>query len=156
MVDPYSFLSLGMPQVRQKHCQQTDEGKQRAKSVDEFYPMDVGQPANHSCPDARRSVGQAKKCPETMPTLPGKSSWAKTRIAGKAEESIKPIMNVSTLVQRRLAKGSSIANGAAPRIEVQITRFLPMRSPTGPPKIVPSAYCKKEDKEPVLGRPDGL
>src|SRR5579863_9841090 len=80
-----------------------------------------------------------KKSPDIMPTFPGNNSCAYTRIAEKAEARMTPIGTVKTAVQKRFACGSSKVNGATPRIENQITYFLPKRSPNGPPSKVPDA-----------------
>ena len=59
-------------------------------------------------------------------------------MAGKAEESINPTQKLRIIVHSRLAWGISKLNGAAPKIEAQITYFRPIRSPTGPPINVPN------------------
>ncbi|MNW07733.1 hypothetical protein D3C71_2043980 [compost metagenome] len=51
---------------------------------------------------------------------------------------------VSVVVQNRLAWGSSSANGAAPRMDTQITGLRPMRSPIGPPSTVPMAEANRK------------
>ena len=65
-------------------------------------------------------------------------------MAGKAEESINPTQKLSTIVQARLACGINKLNGAAPKIEAQITYFRPTRSPTGPPINVPMAVATRK------------
>src|SRR6266404_313723 len=84
-----------------------------------------------------------KKNPETVPTLPGTSSCAKTRIVENAEARISPITTLKIPVQNKFAYGSSSVNGSTPRIEYQITTLRPMRSPTGPPKNVPAATAPR-------------
>ena len=78
-----------------------------------------------------------------MPTLPGTSSWAYTRIAENAEARIRPITTLSTPVQNRFTWGSARVNGSTPRMEHQITSLRPKRSPTGPPMIVPAATAPR-------------
>ena len=85
-----------------------------------------------------------KNNPETRPILPGNNSCAYTSIAEKAEAIIVPIKMVRTEVKKRLAYGNKSVNGAAPKIENQITYFLPKRSPKGPPRIVPAATANKK------------
>ena len=85
-----------------------------------------------------------KNRPETAPTLPGISSCANTKMAEKAEARISPMTQLSTPVHSRSTCGSASVNGATPRMENQITRFLPMRSPIGPPASVPAATANKK------------
>lgn len=85
-----------------------------------------------------------KNNPETVPILPGNNSCAYTRIAEKAEARITPISMLNTHVKNNDACGSNKVNGAAPRIENQITYFLPNLSPSGPPKMVPAATANKK------------
>ncbi len=66
-----------------------------------------------------------KNNPAIIPTFPGIKSWAYTKIAEKAEARINPINTVSTAVKNSEACGSIKVNGAAPRIENQITIFSP-------------------------------
>ena len=79
-----------------------------------------------------------------MPTLPGTSSWAYTRMAENADARMKPITTLSTPVQARPTYGSARVNGSTPRIEHQMTSFRPNRSPTGPPMIVPAATAPRK------------
>ncbi len=65
-------------------------------------------------------------------------------MAENAEAKMKPMTKVSATVSGRPAWGSQSVNGATPRIEAQMTRFRPMRSPTGPPIIVPSATAARK------------
>ena len=65
-------------------------------------------------------------------------------MAGKAEESINPTQKLRIIVHSRLACGISKLNGAAPKIEAQITYFRPIRSPTGPPINVPIAVATRK------------
>ena len=85
-----------------------------------------------------------KNNPETIPTLPGNNSCAYTRIAENADAIIMPINMLSTQVKNKDACGRINVNGAAPRIENQITYFLPNLSPSGPPNIVPAATANKK------------
>ena len=84
-----------------------------------------------------------KNSPEIMPTLPGTSSCAYTRIAENAEARITPMGTLSTPVQNRFACGSTSVNGRMPRIENQMTYLRPMRSPIGPPANVPTATAAR-------------
>ena len=84
-----------------------------------------------------------KNNPDTMPTLPGNNSCAYTSMAEKAEAMIKPINMLSTQVKNNETCGSNKVNGAAPNMENQITYFLPKRSPSGPPRMVPTATAAK-------------
>ena len=65
-------------------------------------------------------------------------------MAGKAEESINPTQKLRILAHSRLACGISNLNGAAPKIEAQITYLRPTRSPIGPPSNVPIAVAIKK------------
>ncbi len=47
------------------------------------------------------------------------------------------------IVQPIPTYGRTSVNGATPRIEIQITRLRPMRSPIGPPSIVPAAVANR-------------
>ena len=87
-----------------------------------------------------------KNRPETVPTLPGISSCAKTRMAENADAMTKPMITVNTVVQARSRCGSASVNGATPRIEPQITRLRPMRSPIGPPSSEPAATANRKTK----------
>ena len=84
-----------------------------------------------------------KNRPATKPTFPGINSCAYTKIAEKAEAKIIPIGTIKTPVQNKLACGKSNANGAAPKIETQITYLRPILSPMGPPNKVPAATENK-------------
>ena len=64
-------------------------------------------------------------------------------MAEKAEAIITPIIIESRQVKKSEACGNNKVNGAAPRIENQITYFLPKRSPNGPPSMVPAATASK-------------
>ena len=50
-----------------------------------------------------------------------------------------PMSTLKAAVNARPTCGSSSVNGATPRIENQMTRLRPTRSPTGPPMSPPSA-----------------
>src|SRR5258707_757903 len=55
-----------------------------------------------------------KKNPETVPTFPGTSSCAKTRMVENAEARISPITTLKIPVQNKFAYGSSSVNGIIP------------------------------------------
>ncbi len=85
-----------------------------------------------------------KNNPDTAPTLPGMSSWANTRMAENADANISPMMKLKIPVHNRPTCGSSIEKGATPRMENQMTRLRPTRSPIGPPKSVPRAEARRK------------
>src|SRR6185437_13156606 len=87
-----------------------------------------------------------KNNPEIIPTFPGTSSCAYTRIAEKADARITPMTTLSTAVQKRFAYGSTSVNGSTPRMEHQITYLRPTLSPTGPPMMVPAATAPSRMK----------
>jgi hypothetical protein len=87
-----------------------------------------------------------KKMPEIMPTLPGTSSWAYTRMAENAEARMRPISTESATVAPSPTCGRTMENGAMPRMDTQMTIFRPKRSPNGPPRIVPSATEARKTK----------
>ncbi|MNE07461.1 hypothetical protein D3C80_1000810 [compost metagenome] len=64
-------------------------------------------------------------------------------MAEKADARTRPMITESTEVQNRSTWGSSRVKGATPRMEIQITRLRPMRSPTGPPSTVPAATANR-------------
>ncbi len=97
-------------------------------------------------PNPPMPKAKPKNKPATKPTFPGISSWAYTKIAENAEAKIIPIGTIKTPVQNKLAWGSSNANGAAPRIDTQITYLRPILSPIGPPSKVPAATENKKMK----------
>lgn len=84
-----------------------------------------------------------KNSPATNPTFPGINSCAYTKIAENADAKIIPIGTINTPTQNRLACGNNNANGAVPKIDAQITYFLPILSPIGPPSNVPAATENK-------------
>jgi hypothetical protein len=47
-------------------------------------------------------------------------------------------------VQNRLACGSANVNGKTPRIDPQMTYLGPIRSPIGPPRMVPAATAPRK------------
>ena len=53
---------------------------------------------------------------------------------------------LSTPVQKRLTYGSARVKGSTPRIEHQMTYLRPIRSPTGPPMMVPAATAPRKAK----------
>ena len=87
-----------------------------------------------------------KNNPDTIPIFPGNNSCAYTSMAENAEAIIIPIKTVSRQVKNKFACGNNKVNGAAPKIENQITYFLPNLSPSGPPKIVPAATDARKIK----------
>ena len=84
-----------------------------------------------------------KKSPEISPNLLGSSSCAYNRIAGKADESIKPTQKLRIIVHTSPACGINKLKGAVPRIDPQITYLRPILSPTGPPINVPMAVATR-------------
>jgi hypothetical protein len=66
-------------------------------------------------------------------------------MAEKAEEITNPIIIDKMEVQNKLAYGNAKANGAAPRMDAQMTYFLPILSPIGPPIIVPAATANRKE-----------
>ena len=87
-----------------------------------------------------------KKIPAINPTLSGIKSVAYTTIDENAEAIINPDRKVQIIVQVRLANGMIRAKGAAPRIENQMTYFLPNLSPNIPPATVPIAKAARKTK----------
>ncbi len=53
------------------------------------------------------------------------------------------MITLKPAVAARPTCGSSNVNGATPRIENQMTRLRPMRSPTGPPMSPPTATASR-------------
>ena len=62
-----------------------------------------------------------KKSPEISPNLLGSSSCAYNRIAGKADESIKPTQKLRIIVHTSPACGINKLKGAVPRIDPKKT-----------------------------------
>lgn len=60
-------------------------------------------------------------------------------MAEKADARISPMRKLKIPVHNKPTYGSAIVKGATPRMENQITRLRPMRSPIGPPTKVPTA-----------------
>lgn len=87
-----------------------------------------------------------KKMPAISPTLSGIKSVAYTTMDENAEAIIKPDRKVQMMVHVRLANGMMRANGAAPKIENQMTYFLPNLSPSIPPATVPMAKAARKTK----------
>ena len=87
-----------------------------------------------------------KNIPAINPTLSGIKSVAYTTIEEKAEAIIKPDKKVKIMVHVKLTKGMARAKGAAPKMENQITYFLPNLSPNTPPATVPIAKAKRNTK----------
>ena len=87
-----------------------------------------------------------KKIPAISPTLSGIKSVAYTTIDENAEAIIKPDKKVQIIVQVRLANGMMRAKGAEPRMENQMTYFLPNLSPNIPPATVPMAKAARKTK----------
>src|SRR3954454_19950842 len=87
-----------------------------------------------------------KNKPDTVPTLPGSKSCAYTKMAEKAEARISPMNTLKMVVQKRFTWGSNNVKGATPKIENQMTYFLPKRSPSGPPRNVPTAVENRKIK----------
>ena len=67
-------------------------------------------------------------------------------MAENAEASTSPMMKIRISVQNRLAYGKTRVKGATPRMDAQITRLRPIRSPTGPPTMVPAATANRNRK----------
>ncbi len=63
-----------------------------------------------------------------------------------AEAIINPDMKVQIMVSVKLTNGMAMANGAAPKIENQMTYFLPNLSPNIPPATVPIAKAARNTK----------
>ena len=80
-----------------------------------------------------------KNKPAIIPTLFGFNSVAYTNIAENADEITNPIITASIIVRVKFTSGRANANGAAPRIDPQITYFRPYLSPILPPMTVPIA-----------------
>ena len=80
-----------------------------------------------------------KNSPAIMPTLSGFNSVAYTSMAENADEITSPIMTASRMVSMKFTYGNANANGAAPRIDPQMTYLRPYLSPTLPPNTVPMA-----------------
>lgn len=88
-----------------------------------------------------------KNIPAISPTLSGIRSVAYTTIDEKAEAMTSPDMNAIKTVQPRLSiNGNAMAKGAAPKMEIHITYFLPNLSPNIPPATVPKAKAKRKAK----------
>ena len=64
----------------------------------------------------------------------------------KAEAMINPDRKVKMMVHVKLTKGMAMAKGAAPRMENQMTYFLPNLSPSIPPATVPIAKAARNTK----------
>lgn len=62
---------------------------------------------------------------------------------------MRPIASVSARVHCKSTCGSSSANGTVPTIENQMTRLRPKRSPSGPPRIVPTATAARNEKRRI-------
>ncbi|MNR59486.1 hypothetical protein D3C85_1807490 [compost metagenome] len=65
-------------------------------------------------------------------------------MAEKAEEIINPIKTDKIPTQNKDTCGNKRVKGATPKIEIQITYFLPNLSPKGPPIKVPVATAPKK------------
>ena len=63
-----------------------------------------------------------------------------------AEAMIKPERKVQMMVHVKFTKGMAMAKGAAPRMENQMTYFLPNLSPSIPPATVPMAKAARNTK----------
>ena len=87
-----------------------------------------------------------KKMPAIIPTLSGIKSVAYTTMEENAEAIIIPDMKVQMIVHVKFAKGIAMAKGAAPRMENQMTYFLPNLSPNIPPATVPMAKAARKTK----------
>ena len=87
-----------------------------------------------------------KKMPAINPTLSGIRSVAYTTMEENAEAMIKPERKVQMMVHVKLTKGMAMAKGAAPRMENQMTYFLPNLSPSMPPATVPMAKAARNTK----------
>ena len=87
-----------------------------------------------------------KKMPAISPTLSGIRSVAYTTMEENAEAMISPDMKVQMMVQVKFTKGMAMAKGAAPRMENQMTYFLPNLSPSMPPATVPIAKAARNTK----------
>ena len=57
---------------------------------------------------------------------------------------MRPERKVQTMVQAKPTKGMAMANGAAPKMENQMTYFLPNLSPSMPPATVPMAKAARK------------
>ena len=57
---------------------------------------------------------------------------------------MKPMIKLSSAVDVNPTWGSASVKGATPRIENQMTRLRPIRSPSGPPMRVPSALASRK------------
>ena len=106
----------------------------------------IRQLAQRGGADARRAESQPKEQACDRSHFAGDQLLGYTMIAEKAEARIMPIKTVSTAVATSPTCGKARENGATPRIENQITRLRPIRSPTGPPTIVPRATEKRKTK----------
>ena len=84
--------------------------------------------------------------PAISPTLSGIGSVAYTTMEEKAEAMINPDRKVKMMVHVKLTKGMAMAKGAAPRMENQMTYFLPNLSPSIPPATVPMAKAARNTK----------
>ncbi len=98
---------------------------------------------SRAAPTPPSPKARPKNSPEMRPTFPGTSSWAYTRMAEKAEDSTSPMMTVRAVVQASPAYGRAREKGSTPRMEAQMTRLRPMRSPMGPPSTVPAAAAPR-------------
>src|SRR5690606_21283956 len=81
--------------------------------------------------------------PEIIPTLPGNSSCAYTKMAEKAEARIIAIRTDTTTTQQRTTCASNKVKGAAPKIDTQLIGLRPYLSPKGPPSSVPTATAAR-------------
>ena len=87
-----------------------------------------------------------KKMPAINPTLSGIRSVAYTTMEENAEAMINPDKKVQIMVHRKFTKGMAMAKGAAPKMENQMTYFLPNLSPNTPPATVPMAKAARNTK----------
>ena len=87
-----------------------------------------------------------KKMPAINPTLSGIRSVAYTTMEENAEAMISPDMKVQMIVHVKFTKGMAMAKGAAPRMENQMTYFLPNLSPSMPHATVPMAKAARNTK----------
>ena len=105
-----------------------------------------------AAPNPAIPKAKPKNRPAIIPTLPGTSSCAYTRIAENADARIRPITTLSTPVHSRFAYGSASVNGSTPRMDAQMTYLRPILSPTGPPMMVPAATAPRNAKRKSCAR----
>jgi hypothetical protein len=64
----------------------------------------IGEGAEDGGAGAAQAEGEAEKRPDIVPTLPGTSSCASTRMAENAEARMIPMIALSTAHQKRVAR----------------------------------------------------